>query len=197
MLYSAVLAGGLSSRMGRDKALLKHQGQTLLEGALLLLQASGCDRVLISGAVPGYDCIADRRGRRGPPGALYSLVKHIQEHGGLNGDMLLLIPVDMPYLEAGVCRRLIEKGSGAQAAHFDTQVFPCLFRLEQSLLDCLEADLLEQEAHGARFSMKGILAARKALQLDAGGIDTAVFDNINKPEDWQRYCSSRAGVKLR
>lgn len=189
MLYGAVFAGGLSSRMGQDKAGLQHRGQTLLDKALALLEACGADRVLVSGDIPGRDCIPDRRGRRGPPGALYSLVQSLQESDGLNNDLLLVIPVDMPYLDVEVCRVLIKEGGGAQAARFGEEVFPCLFRLNQALLDCLDTGLSEEDAGGKRFSMKAILAARQALQLDDSGFDATVFDNINRPQDWDRYIS--------
>ena len=45
-----VLAGGLSSRMGRDKALLPWQGRTLLEHMRGVLKQAGAGRVPGGGA---------------------------------------------------------------------------------------------------------------------------------------------------
>ena len=45
-----VLAGGKSSRMGEDKALLKlANGNTLLQQSIHLLQTAGIEEVVVSG----------------------------------------------------------------------------------------------------------------------------------------------------
>jgi CTP:molybdopterin cytidylyltransferase MocA len=63
-----VLAGGLSSRMGRDKALLLWQGRPLIERQIAVLHEAGVDSVHISGERPDYQGVADSvahvRGRR-------------------------------------------------------------------------------------------------------------------------------------
>ena len=41
-IYGAVLCGGRSRRMGRDKALLELEGQTLLQRALACLYPCYC-----------------------------------------------------------------------------------------------------------------------------------------------------------
>ena len=48
-----VLAGGRSSRMGRDKALLEIDGCTLLDRAVALLHEAGAATVIVSGDRPG------------------------------------------------------------------------------------------------------------------------------------------------
>ncbi|MEA5446610.1 NTP transferase domain-containing protein, partial [Gammaproteobacteria bacterium AB-CW1] len=47
-----VLAGGASSRMGEDKALLRHGQESLLALAVRRLTAAGADPVLVSGDRP-------------------------------------------------------------------------------------------------------------------------------------------------
>jgi molybdopterin-guanine dinucleotide biosynthesis protein A len=50
MTFTAViLAGGKSSRMGRDKAFLQFQGKPLIEHALQVVRDAGAGEVLISG----------------------------------------------------------------------------------------------------------------------------------------------------
>ena len=49
-----VLSGGKSSRMGRDKALLQLDGQTLLERSKRLGEALGAQQVLVSRNEPGF-----------------------------------------------------------------------------------------------------------------------------------------------
>ena len=65
-----VLAGGLSSRMGSDKALSPYHGQTLLQHQAALLAIAGL-KVVVSGDYEGFDCIPDRVVRCGPLGGIY------------------------------------------------------------------------------------------------------------------------------
>jgi len=66
-----VLAGGLSSRMGQDKALLRWQGRSLLAHMCALLQAAGAQTLRVSGsypALPGVESVPDLVPRCGPLG---------------------------------------------------------------------------------------------------------------------------------
>ena len=84
-----VLAGGMSRRMGVDKALLPFQGSTLLQHQVELLRPL-CSRVLVSGDYAGFDCVPDATERCGPLGGIYSIA---QLHPNA---ALLVIPIDMP-----------------------------------------------------------------------------------------------------
>lgn len=75
-----VLAGGRSSRMGRDKALLPWHGRTLLEHMRGLLRQAGAQRVWVSGAYPAFAGIPDRIAHCGPLGGLYSVAKIGRAH---------------------------------------------------------------------------------------------------------------------
>ena len=59
---AAVLAGGLSSRMGRDKAALPFGGTTLLDFQVQKLRSLGMEDIMISGTeqqIPGTRPIPD------------------------------------------------------------------------------------------------------------------------------------------
>lgn len=73
-----VLAGGKSSRMGTDKALLPFGKSTLLEHQISLLQRSGIEDVMISGryAVEGARTVPDILPERGPLGGIFSCLKN-------------------------------------------------------------------------------------------------------------------------
>jgi len=90
MIVGLVLAGGLSSRMGEDKALLRIDGRTLLERTLLALRAAASERVAISGTRAGG--IPDRWPQAGPVGGIASAID------GLPDGEWLVAPVDMPRL---------------------------------------------------------------------------------------------------
>ena len=79
-LYSLLLAGGKSSRMGQDKRFLVFQGQTLVERSLALLQNTGSDQLLISGELAGYKSIPDLLPDSGPLGGLHAALHHRSAH---------------------------------------------------------------------------------------------------------------------
>src|SRR5690554_6543570 len=86
--HALLLAGGKSSRMGRDKAAMRLGDQSLHDRALELLRALGPRRLLISGPGGVPDLVPDA----GPPSGLYSTLHYLKEEEGLQGVPLLIIP---------------------------------------------------------------------------------------------------------
>lgn len=107
-----VLAGGASSRMGRDKALLSVGGMTMIERSLRLLAEVGLTPRIVA-ARPDLESYApvvhDRRTGCGPLSGI--------EAGLLasESEMALFIPVDVPLLPASLLRRLIARASRSGA----------------------------------------------------------------------------------
>ncbi|MDP8977916.1 MAG: molybdenum cofactor guanylyltransferase, partial [Actinomycetota bacterium] len=108
-----VLAGGDSTRMGRDKALLRLGGRTLVERAVAVL-ADCCDPVLVASGDgrrlpgPGVEQVADRSGAGPLAGIL----------GGLERSphpLVAVVAVDMPYASAAVLRALAAQWRGEPA----------------------------------------------------------------------------------
>ena len=111
-ITGVLLAGGQSRRMGRDKALIEIEGETLFSRALALLQRY-FSRVLIAGnradlERPGVPAIADTY----PGSALGGL------HTGLsaaNTDWIFVIPCDMPYPDGRLIELLLQQRDGVDA----------------------------------------------------------------------------------
>jgi molybdopterin-guanine dinucleotide biosynthesis protein A len=108
----AVLAGGRSTRMGRDKASLLVHGEPLLLRQLRLLADAGCaDRLVSSGAsAPGpafalvpdeVRIVADHSADAGPLAGLARVLTEARY------DLVIVIAVDLPGLDAGFLRALI------------------------------------------------------------------------------------------
>ena len=73
-----LLAGGRSSRMGRDKAGLPFQGMTLLEWQVQKLQGLGIKDIMLSGPrreAPGVRVVPDEFPGRGPLSGLHACMK--------------------------------------------------------------------------------------------------------------------------
>ncbi len=95
-----VLAGGLSSRMGRDKALLPWQGRTLLEHMRGVLKQAGAGRVWVSGNYPAFGGVPDCVARCGPLGGLYSVAMQMPDGPAW------VVPVDTPRMTPALLLRL-------------------------------------------------------------------------------------------
>ncbi len=107
-----VLAGGRSTRMGRDKASLIVHGEPLLLRQLRLLAEAGCaDRLVSSGAsascpalalVPDpVRIVADRSADSGPLAGLERVLSEARHQ------IVIVIAVDLPALDAGFLRALL------------------------------------------------------------------------------------------
>lgn len=184
MLLSLLLAGGKSSRMGEDKASMVVKGQTLLERSLALLEQTGSDRILLSGDIPGYDCLPDLIPECGPPGGLHAALHFIDREYGLDDSLLLIIPIDMPLLDPGTLSKLVTATGNADSSHFRDEIFPCVFRLTSKLkthLDELYADSTER---GGERSMKSLLSQFNEKIIEKEDVPEDIFLNVNQPEDW-------------
>jgi molybdopterin-guanine dinucleotide biosynthesis protein A len=96
-LDAVILAGGKSSRMGRNKAGLEFEGETLLARQIKLARSAGAKRVFISGSAAADDTghgfvIADNFLNAGPLAGIESALKSSSE------PLLLVLAVDMPML---------------------------------------------------------------------------------------------------
>ncbi len=107
----AVLAGGRSTRLGRDKALLTLDGEPLLARAVRLLREV-CDTVLVIGpperaaVVPGVPVHPDERPGCGPLGGIATALR------AMSGDRLLAVATDMPFLRPALLRYLLSASIG-------------------------------------------------------------------------------------
>jgi molybdopterin-guanine dinucleotide biosynthesis protein A len=98
----AILAGGLSTRMGTDKALLRLEpaGPTLLERVIDSTSRLGSDRFIVSRAESDYPntglpVIADRYPGMGVLGAIGTALHHAAHQ------RVLVVSCDMPFLNHG------------------------------------------------------------------------------------------------
>ena len=98
-MKAIVLAGGKSSRMGENKALLTFEGEPLLARIGNCLEDLGHE-VYIAGEKAEYDVspypqIADIYPNKGPLGGIYSALVHLKED-------ILVCPCDMPLLDRNI-----------------------------------------------------------------------------------------------
>lgn len=174
-----IMAGGRSSRMGQDKALVRLGGRTLLERAVeswsgwgggLFLSVGHPERAALApkGTVP----VADRYPDCGPLGGL---------HAGLAvcpTPLLLLYAVDTPLLGPEQAEALVAAIGTADACTYTVEGRPQpLFGLYRTSCLPVAAQLL---AAGER-RMRRLLTQVDTTELPAP--DGAQFRNLNTPEE--------------
>jgi molybdopterin-guanine dinucleotide biosynthesis protein A len=184
--FSAVLlAGGRSTRMGRDKAALIFAGQRLWCRQLALLQSLGASQVLISGPLDGaygdsgVQIIPDAEPGLGPLAGVAATMKQIST------PFLLVLAIDLPAMSAEFLARLvreaIEKNTGIVPEH-DGRFEPLA-----AIYPTESRSLIERLLRGERRSLQNFVrcAIEQSLarSLAISEEDLMLFRNVNRPED--------------
>lgn len=174
-----IMLGGLSTRMGRDKALVTLGGKTLLERAISRWQGYGSMLQLSVGAAErkslapvGTTAVADVYPERGPLGGLHAGLRHTPT------DLMLLVAVDSPWLTHAHADRLLEAIGTADACIYAVEGRPQpLFGLyRRSCMTPAETLILHGENR-----MTELLGWVNTVVLPAE--DSAPFRNLNTPEE--------------
>ncbi|WP_371378103.1 molybdenum cofactor guanylyltransferase [Thalassotalea aquiviva] len=185
-----VLAGGLSSRMGQNKAFLPHNGaslehrstqlthQTMLDFSTNLLAQCHLDKVIVS----GENCLglADIVPQGGPLSGIYSAIKQYQPQS------VLAIPVDMPFLSATLLQELRLKGElSGKACYFNRSSLPVYLPIT-----AVVEQYLQQTFNSAEFmntgkgpSFKEVLRRSQGQSIHLK--NTKALINTNTPEQWR------------
>lgn len=183
-LAAAVLAGGRSSRMGADKALLAWRGERLVDRQLRLLGRLRPDWLMVS-VRPGVDygradiaIVPDLQPDLGPLGGLEALL------AGSPATHLLVVAVDMPRLTLGFLRALRARcapGRGVVPRH-DGGVEPLAAIYPRECAARFAG--IRGERHGAMHALVAAAAAAGEVELwDVPPRWEGVFANWNRPED--------------
>ena len=163
------MAGGRSSRMGKNKALLAFKGLPMVEHMQKILANAGLVDIYISGTLEGYETIPDHEPQAGPGRAIAHLISEFANRY----ERLFFIPVDMPSMSENTVRRLI--------------LTPGNVFIKSHPLPC---SLLTRDAMLAASSVKGILTETSATALDIADSEEKDFLNLNTPEEWEKAMAS-------
>ncbi len=174
----AILAGGRSQRMGRDKADLPWHGSTVLGHLVTVVRAAEC-RPLVVGrtlAPDGAPGLEDQQPGLGPVAGLVTALAHLRMD-------LMLIACDLPLLDAAAIGWLRDQRSKA-ALHGltvirDGAVEPCFSLYRPSVLELAR----ERLAAGKR-SLHGLIEAGRFAEIELPDEFRRRLRNVNTPEDW-------------
>jgi molybdopterin-guanine dinucleotide biosynthesis protein A len=171
-----VLAGGKSTRMGRDKALLDWNGRTLLDHMTNLL-SDITEQVW----VVGRDQLPDRLPGLGPLSGIATALEVSST------DANLIIAVDLPHLTKDFLkywRSRIENSGYPLLACKIGSGFPLCLGIWRPMLPDIHRRLAARQ-----LSVRGLIEAGHTQvisenELLQAGFDSKMFHNINTPEDY-------------
>jgi molybdopterin-guanine dinucleotide biosynthesis protein A len=190
-LTGAVLAGGKSSRMGRDKAALVVGGETFLARQLRLLAKIGvAERLVITAPWSG----PSEAPYRDLPVEVRQIQDRIPDAGPLAGleaalsaataDLVLVLAVDLPAMSAEFLRRLqalATPGCGVVPLH-DGVAEPLVAIYPRQARAEITARLASRELALQPFVRAGLAAGwLRELPVESAGLH--LFANWNRPED--------------
>jgi molybdopterin-guanine dinucleotide biosynthesis protein A len=173
MIVGLILAGGRSSRMGEDKALMTIDGETMLARSARILRDMDAGLVVMSGSRPGG--IPDRWPETGPVGGIASAVEVLPD-----GE-LLVIPVDMPRLGQSVLGPLLADRS-LRATRWAGHPLPMRLTLDASTREVLAQVMT---LTGRDRSVSALQTRIGTTTLPLGGLDTRCLANCNTPDEWR------------
>ncbi|HEY2859177.1 MAG TPA: molybdenum cofactor guanylyltransferase [Terracidiphilus sp.] len=187
-----ILAGGQSSRMGRDKALVPLNGQPLIHHAISLIHQLGLQPT-IAGARSNLATYApilpDDTPDRGPLSGICTALRHTTT------ELALFLPIDLPLLPASLLRYLIFHaqitGRAATLASLNAfpQTFPAVLR--RNALPILESELQSNRTGClSAFKTAGVQILPIEMLTQSGHISDPRalppyrwFTNLNTPTD--------------
>ncbi len=184
-LTAFILAGGKSSRMGRDKAFVEFEGRTLLARALELA-ASVTSEVRIVGSREKFAAFApvveDVFRECGPLGGIHAALRDSTT------DLNLMLAVDTPLISWALLQYLIKqvRESAEEVAVVPRgkegwQPLCAIYRREF-------ADAVEEALRAGQYKIGWVLdklrvRAIEQEELDRAGFSPAIFRNLNTPEE--------------
>jgi molybdopterin-guanine dinucleotide biosynthesis protein A len=186
-LTGVILAGGKSSRYGRNKAFVLLEGVPLIERVAAVMGAI-FDRLLLVTNTPeeyaymGIEMVGDLIRGIGPLGGIYTGLKTIK------GDAGFFVACDMPYLCEPLVRRMMDlcEGYDAVVPKVDWMVEPLhAFYAKGSL------SVIEELIHSGRYQILEILARIRTRYVEEEILRSfdprlRFFENVNRPEDVSR-----------
>lgn len=162
-LGTIILAGGHSSRMGRDKALLVWRGRRAIDRVADLARAVGASQVLVSGRDYGLPFVADPEPACGPAAGVVATTAAMQEVTSV-----LVLAVDAPTLTPGDLAPLL--AAPGPGAIFHNQPLPMVVDRD-ALAKCAGSSSLRQIVETCGLAQ---LALPYAAHLRVKGANTPI-----------------------
>lgn len=189
-LTGVALAGGLSRRMGQDKAALDLAGQPLLARVVGRLERV-CARVIVIGPrrlqalAPSVAIYPDSRPHLGPLGGLATALPLVAT------PWVFLAGCDMPFIQPALVRHMASLALASPNAQAVALVGPRGLEPLHALYRRDIGALVDDALAGERASMTSLLARMRVIEVapeDMARLDPDALStfNANTPDEWRR-----------
>lgn len=177
-ITGVVLAGGKSSRMGTDKALLEYKGKPLICHAAGILD-SFCEKVVISSshnryAFTGYEIWPDEIAVSAAISGIYTCLRRSATR------YIFVLSTDMPMADTGFLRSMAD-----ECGNYDL-ILPVHDGHVEPLCGIYSKDLLgvmEQNIRSEQYGLQRLPEKCNAKLIPAGQLHLMFF-NVNTREDF-------------
>jgi len=173
---AAVLAGGFSSRMGRDKAGLELNGKKLIEIQVEKLRELGIGDIMLSGysgELPGTRTVPDVYSHLGPLSGVHACLD------AAKCTACLFISVDVPLILAETLEALVAAhNGGVTVLTHSGKTEPLMAVYDKAL--CIQA---EETLNSGRTAMMRFLSSCPVTEHEYSG-DPGLLSNCNTPEEF-------------
>ena len=182
-----ILAGGRSTRMGRDKAGLPVAGVTLVEWTVRRLGSDFAETIVAGAAAPpGARAVPDRRSDAGPLGGIEAglLAAH--------SPFTFVVACDMPRASVALASFLLARCAGHDAAvpRIDGRAQPTCAAYARTAAPKIGA-YLDRGARRATEALDDLDVAYVDLpDLANAGIAATELDDLDTPADYDAFIAS-------
>jgi molybdopterin-guanine dinucleotide biosynthesis protein A len=178
-----VLAGGRSSRMGRDKARLPFRGVSLVEAVAREVEKAAGAAVVVASRerVPSFLTIPDLYPGEGPLGGILTALIHSK------ADWNLVVACDMPEISAGFLAHLMDEADGSGAAALLPAGPSGMPEPLCAVYHCTCRGALERAFGQGIRKITDALAEVATVRLSVP--EAIYFQNVNTPDEWSGYAA--------
>jgi len=183
----AVLAGGQSVRMGKDKALLDIAGRKLLARVIEELDGCFAEVLIVTRGKRRYDgfparLVADLIPGRGPLSGIHAALSYARY------PYTMVVACDMPFVSRNLARLLLSEAEGYDAVIplFRSRPEPLFAVYHKNCLEPVERCLQEGRLRAVDFHPYVRVKYVPETLFQSSALPEEVFFNVNYPEDLAR-----------
>ncbi len=181
MSYSGIiLAGGQSSRMGQDKALMEIDGIPMIQRIASVLKEFTDEIIIASNNTIhhqyGDSGISDNFPHAGPMAGIETGLQIARNNSSI------VVSCDTPFITATILESLVaEKDHDAIIARCNGRIHPLVGIYRDSSLETIQSHLSTK-----RLKMQDLLHSLNTKFIDFPNSMEEAFNNINTKEEWKQ-----------